>query len=298
MKQSTLQLNLFTDTDAHACTQACTCAQTDEQRMTRKIDRAIRLLKSYSRRCTPALAYSGGKDSDVILRLAKLAHINCKVVHNCTTIDPPGTISHCESVGAQIVRPQYSFFQLVCRKGLPNMYRRYCCKVLKEKYIAPYLILGIRAEESHKRKERYTEPSSCRIYSKTKTTEIILPILDWTNHDIEVFAQMEDLQFHPLYYVNGKFDPTKRLGCIGCPLQGDRGVSDYKQYPRFLRQLVRSYAQYLNTHEAVERLYTDIVYQLFYSNHGRARYDQTYNGLFAAPSPKEFLQSYFKIELP
>lgn len=97
---------------------------------------------------------------------------------------------------------------------------------------------------------------------------------------------------------NGRFDPTKRLGCIGCPLQGDRGVSDYKQYPRFLRQLVKSYAQYVDTHKAVEGIYQDVVWQLFYSNHGQSKYEQTYNGLFNPPSPKEFLQSYFNIELP
>lgn len=298
MKPNTLQLNLFTGTDAHTRPQACTCAQTEEQRMTRKIDQAIRLLRSYARTANYALAYSGGKDSDVILRLAKLAHIDCEIVHNCTTIDPPGTIRHCERAGARIVRPHYTFFQLVSRKGLPSMFRRFCCKVLKEQYIAPYLILGIRAEESNKRKERYTEPTSCRIYSKTKTAEQVLPILNWTTHDIKIFAQMEDLQFHPLYYVNGKFDPTKRLGCIGCPLQGDRGVSDYKQYPGFLRQLVKSYAQYVDTHKAVEGIYQDVVWQLFYSNHGQSKYEQTYNGLFAPPSPKEFLQSYFNIQLP
>ena len=80
--------------------------------MTRKIDQAIRLLRSYARTANYALAYSGGKDSDVILRLAKLAHIDCEIVHNCTTIDPPGTISHCERAGAKIVRPHYTFFQM------------------------------------------------------------------------------------------------------------------------------------------------------------------------------------------
>lgn len=94
MNTNALQLNLFTDTGAPARPQACTCAQIDEQRMTRKIDQAIRLLRSYARTANYDLAYSGGKDSDVILRLAKLAHIDCEIVHNCTTIDPPGTIRH------------------------------------------------------------------------------------------------------------------------------------------------------------------------------------------------------------
>lgn len=67
----------------------------------KKIDRAIRLLKSIENatdkngKMQPIeIAYSGGKDSDVILQLAKESGINFKAIYKCTTIDPPGTIKH------------------------------------------------------------------------------------------------------------------------------------------------------------------------------------------------------------
>ena len=76
------------------------------EELQKKIDRAIRLLKSIEN-ATDAngdkqpieIAYSGGKDSDVILQLAKEAGINFKAIYRCTTIDPPGTIKHVIDVG-------------------------------------------------------------------------------------------------------------------------------------------------------------------------------------------------------
>lgn len=295
MKQNAIQLNLFTDADAPAPAPMQELSPVEV--LEKKINQSIRLLRSYSKQANLTLAYSGGKDSDVILRLAQLAHISCDVVYNCTTIDPPYTISHVVKAGATIQRPAHTFFELVAKRGLPSRWRRFCCEELKEKYIAPYLILGIRAEESQKRKERYVMPTVCRIYSKKKYTEQILPILRWSTDDIMLFARMENITFHPLYYVNGKFDPTQRLGCIGCPLQGDRGCSDYLKYPKFLRLLVKAYAKYVQSHHAIEGVYEDVVWQLFYSNHGDEKYRQTYHGFFNS-DPKSFLSEYFQIDLP
>lgn len=272
--------------------------ETIENDMVLKIDRAIRLLKSYNSFANLKLAYSGGKDSDIILRLAQLAHIQPDIVHNSTTIDPPGTLSYCISRGARINRPQTSFFHLVQKKGLPSMFRRFCCNKLKEQYIGKYLILGIRKEESRKRDERYVEPTMCRLYTKKNSTEQIFPILNWTLNDIMDFTQMENMKYNSIYYVNGIFDPTKRLGCIGCPLTSDRGRSDYLKYPGFLRQLAKSYSKYVATHQAITSVYHDIVWQLFYSNHGDAKYQQTFHGIFQAPDPKQFLENYFHTQLP
>lgn len=274
------------------------CASSKVVSIDKKIDRALRLLRSYARNKNLALAYSGGKDSDVILRLAQLAHIKCDIIHNSTTIDPPGNLSYCAAHGATIVRPKYTFYQLVARKGLPSMFRRFCCEKLKERYIAPFLILGIRREESVKRAALYQEPTSCYVYTKKKNTERIMPILDWTIEDILQFQNMENLTFNPHYYDDGTFNPECRLGCIGCPLKGDRGRADYLKYPGFLRQLAKSYSRYVATHKAVTSVYHDIVWQLFYSNHGDDRYQQTYYGIFDAPDPKGFLEDYFKIQLP
>ena len=99
----------------------------------KKINQSIRLLKSIpTDKGDIELSYSGGKDSDVILQLCKEAGLKVRVIYKNTTIDPPGTIKHCKEVGAEIVRPKMSFFDLVKKKGYPSRYVRFCCSNLKE----------------------------------------------------------------------------------------------------------------------------------------------------------------------
>lgn len=264
----------------------------------KKIDRAIRLIKAYSRHCNPVLAYSGGKDSDVVNCLFKLAHVKVDLVYNSTTIDYPGVIAHVLANNAHVNRPKESFLQLVAKKGLPSMTRRWCCEKLKEQYIPGTVFFGIRSEESVKRTKRYTEPTVCRIYTKKKRQEQVFPILDWNIDDELYIVQNENIKLHESYIGdNGQYDLTRRVGCIGCPLLGDRGKRDFLQYPKFLKLWIKAYSKYVSTHKAVESVYHDIVWHLFYSNHGNEKYNQTYHGLFEPPDPKSFLSDYFKIQL-
>lgn len=263
----------------------------------KKVDRAIKFIKSVGNSGNINVAYSGGKDSDVVRRLCELAGINFTLVYNNTTIDPPFTLARNKRVGAIVNQPKYTFLQLVEKKGLPSMFRRFCCSYLKEQYISDKLILGIRRAESVKRNKRYLEPQACRIYSNKKYTSQFLPIISWADEDIFRFIEEENLKLHPLYYTNGKLDITKRLGCIGCPLKGDRGRSDFIEYPKMLRQIVRSYSKYVNNHKAIEGIYEDIIWNLFYSNHGDEKFQQTFHGLFSPPDPKKLLETYFNVNL-
>lgn len=61
------------------------------------------------------VCYSGGKDSDVILELTKMAGVNYEAIYKNTTIDPKGTLKHCKDNGCTIVQPKQSFFQIVER---------------------------------------------------------------------------------------------------------------------------------------------------------------------------------------
>lgn len=82
------------------------------ENLQRKIDRAIRLLQSVQKRYDGEIeiAYSGGKDSDVILQLAKEAGIRYRAIYRNTTIDPPGTWGHVREMGVEILRAKASFF--------------------------------------------------------------------------------------------------------------------------------------------------------------------------------------------
>lgn len=138
------------------------------EELQKKVDRAIKLLQSICKDQQVELCYSGGKDSDVILELAKLAGINYRAIYKNTTIDPPGTISHCVKNGVEVVRPKVSFFQLIERKGFPTRRARFCCEYLKEYKIMDKAIQGIRQSESVKRAKTYNEPTMnlrCVVYT-------------------------------------------------------------------------------------------------------------------------------------
>lgn len=172
-----------------------------------KITRAIALLQSVQRGYDGEIevAYSGGKDSDVCLQLAKEAGIRYRAIYRNTTIDPPGTIAHVIRMGAEIRRPQETFFQLVAQKGFPNRFSRFCCEKLKEYKVLDKCIMGVRKSESSKRNERYSEPTECRFYGrKTEANhvEAIYPILDWTDDDVLAFIEDRHIQLAPRYYIN------------------------------------------------------------------------------------------------
>ena len=110
----------------------------------KKIKDSIRILKMGAQDKTVELSYSGGKDSDVILALAKMADISIRPIYKCTTIDPPGTIKHVRDNGVEVVKPKETFFQLIEKHGFPTMRARFCCDKLKEYKIMDDAIQGIR----------------------------------------------------------------------------------------------------------------------------------------------------------
>lgn len=263
-----------------------------------KIDKAIRLIKSVCAMHHFTLAFSGGKDSVVLDYLCREAGVRVPLVYSSTTIDPVGTIPWVLKHGAYIIRPELSFLDLIERKGLPSMFRRFCCAYLKERYIDNYVFMGVRADESVKRRLRYDSYEMCRRYPHGLKSHALFPILDFSFSDIRDICLRHGIEQHPLYYdTDGVFHAERRLGCIGCPLQSDRGRADYRQYPKLLRQVVRRLLRYCHSHGRSEHdAYLMVVYQLFYSNHKSKLFEQTYHGLFTQ-DPKSFLEDYFSVSL-
>lgn len=215
----------------------------------KKVQHSIKLLQSIPQDGPIELCYSGGKDSDVILELAKMAGIPFVPIYRQTSIDPPGTTKHALDMGVEIRKPKETFFKLVEKKGTPSRFKRFCCQVLKEYKIYDRAILGIRRSESTKRAERYKEPEECRIYPHGEKARLYYPILEWTKEDVERFIKERGIKCAPVYYdENGQFHVERRLGCIGCPLKSDNGLADFKKYPKFFKQYVRSYQKFLDNH--------------------------------------------------
>lgn len=272
----------------------------------RKVDFALNLLRAIPQDSEIELSYSGGKDSDVILELAKMAGIPYRAIYKNTTIDPAGTIKHCKSKGVEILAPTINFFDLVKKKGTPTRRARFCCSYLKEYKVLDRAVQGIRRSESVKRSQRYKEPEVCRIYgSKSNTVRIYLPILEWTNDDVAEFISERGIRCHPLYYdEHGNFHVERRLGCVGCPLRSDNGLSDFVKYPKFLKRLIASTQVFIDTHpnSGSRKKFKDaygLIYHNIFCKPFEEYQNRTTGGLFpqTAIDPKEFLENYFKIDL-
>lgn len=96
---------------------------------------AIDILQTFAGGEPYQLAYSGGKDSDVILYLAKKAGVPFAAVHNLTTVDAPETVRYVKSKkGVTIEYPKKTMWQLIVEKTYPPTQKsRYCCAELKER---------------------------------------------------------------------------------------------------------------------------------------------------------------------
>ena len=272
----------------------------------RKIDFAIRLLRSIPQDGPIEVSYSGGKDSDVILELAKMAGIPFEAIYKQTTIDPPGTTSHCKEMGATIIRPKKTFFQLVEEKGTPSRWKRFCCEDLKEYKVYDRAVQGIRREESTKRAKNYKEPEMCRVYPNKEKVRVYLPILEWTLEDVARFIEERGIKLAPTYYdERGGVHYERRLGCIGCPLKSDCGRADFLKYPKFLREYIRHYQVFLDNHKkdsAYRRMiHNDAHYGFFYFlfTDSTEEFLGLTDGLLpdANIDPKEYLENYFNIQL-
>lgn len=267
-----------------------------------KESKAIDFIRAiYKSTSDVAIAYSGGKDSQVLRHLAIKAKVKVPLVYSSTTIDPPGTIAWCKLNGARILRPEKTFFQLIEKKGLPSFSRRFCCMFLKERYIAKSLIVGVRADESVKRARIYKEKDYCRYYGKGQYSCIYMPILDFDAKEIETYIKEEQIKCHPLYYdESGKFCVEKRLGCMGCPLPYDRCIKDFEQYPKLVKCWARYLAIYRNEHKNTSiSLYNDeyaqLVSHLFF--HNTFKFLQVQESWYKFDA-REYLQDRFNILLP
>lgn len=135
-----------------------------------------------------------------------------------------------------------------------------------------------------------------------------LPILEWTSQDIEEFIQERGVKCHPLYYdKEGRFDVTKRLGCMCCPLAYKKTrIKEFQKHPLMVRQYIRNASYYFDNHynnrnRKGEKLF-DNVFQWFTQNvftesmqEFRERFGR--NLFNDGIDCKKFLEDYFNVNL-
>ena len=115
------------------------------------------------------LAFSGGKDSQCLYHVAKLAGVKFKAHMNLTSVDPPEVIRFVKTQysDVELIKPKKSIYQAAVDMGiLPTKRVRWCCKEFKESAGAGKVtLIGIRHAESSRRAARQEVEISAKKYS-------------------------------------------------------------------------------------------------------------------------------------
>lgn len=223
------------------------------------------------------ITYSGGKDSDVLLRLAEKSGIPFEVLHSLTSADAPETVYHVRDTFRRLeekgircdvdkhIHPdgtRTTMWNLIPRKLIPpTRFIRYCCSELKEcggkgRFIAT----GVRWSESAKRKGRGVLEVLHRDGSKRlmlmndnddsrmlfencqlKGKRVVNPIIDWQEQDVLDYCEAEKIPMNPLYACG-----WKRVGCIGCPMAGKQHrYAEFARYPKYQQAYIAAFDRML-----------------------------------------------------
>jgi len=161
------------------------------------------------------VAYSGGKDSDVILDLVRRSGVKYTAHYHVTTCDSPEIIKHIRNQPDVIFdKPQMTMWQLIKKKGMPpRRNARFCCEKLKEREgIDAMVVTGVRWEESSQRRNRRMIENCFR----HKEKRFLNIIIDWTTTDVWNCLRQREISYCPLYD-----EGFKRLGCVLCPMTRD-----------------------------------------------------------------------------
>lgn len=159
------------------------------------------------------LAFSGGKDSQVIYELAKMAGVKFQAYFYKTSVDPKELLSFIREKYSDVfwLNPKMTMFQLIeKKKSLPTRVGRFCCEYLKERNgLNRIVIIGIRKSESNKRKKRKEFTSTCKAGNDKN---LLSPILEWMDANVWQFLAIRGIKACSLYST------MSRIGCIGCPM--------------------------------------------------------------------------------
>jgi phosphoadenosine phosphosulfate reductase len=161
------------------------------------------------------VAYSGGKDSDVVLDLVRRSGVKYTAHYNVTTCDPPEVIRHiAKKSDVKFEKPSCTMWQLIKYKhGPPRRNMRFCCEILKERGGSNSIVVtGIRWQESTRRAKRLMT----EICFRDQTKIFLNIIIDWTTTDVWEYIRKNQIEYCSLYD-----EGFKRLGCVLCPMSND-----------------------------------------------------------------------------
>jgi phosphoadenosine phosphosulfate reductase len=224
------------------------------------------------------IKYSGGKDSDVLLHLARKSGIPYEVLHSLTTADAPETVWHVRDTFRRLELANVkctidthrtpdggnaTMWNLIPRKLMPpTRIKRYCCEVLKENGgRGRFIATGVRWDESSRRKNSrgvievshrdknkrlilMDDNDEARMQFETcqlKGQRTVNPIIGWSTADVWDYVTAEHIPMNPLYGCG-----HTRVGCIGCPLASKRTrIEEFIIWPKYKQAYIRAFDRML-----------------------------------------------------
>lgn len=239
------------------------------------IEKSIMMYQEFEPKEGYYLADSGGKDSTVIRELAIMAGVKFDAHYAITTVDPPELLKFIKEYHPDTIRekPNINMWDLIPLKRMPpTRIARYCCQELKEEGgNGRFVVTGVRKAESSARSKRkgiefdvYGSQSKSAIKNREiflmsdnsekrrmiencviKGKHILNPIIDWKDHHIWQFIHRYNIPYCRLYD-----EGFKRLGCIGCPMQGSKKmIIGFKRWPTYYRKYLKSFKEMLAQRE-------------------------------------------------
>ena len=219
-----------------------------------KVAVSIKRYKAFEPKEGYWLAFSGGKDSVVILALADMAGVKHEDHYSLTTVDPPELVRFIKTFPNVIIdRPAMTMWQLIVKKRMPpTRIQRYCCEYLKESGgEGRVTVTGVRWAESAKRKANRNlidiggrkgvvfndeNDESRRIVEQCYRTQKTLfnPIIDWSDEDVWEFIKTYNIRYCSLYD-----EGWKRLGCIGCPMA--QREEEFIRWPTYKQAYIHTF---------------------------------------------------------
>lgn len=244
-----------------------------------KIKASIERLKAFCPEEGYYLAFSGGKDSVVVKRLAEMAGVKFDAHYNVTSVDPPELVRFIIDKHPDVSRdiPRYSdgkaitMWNLIPKKLMPpTRLVRYCCSELKERGgYGRMTVTGVRWAESVNRSRNQGVvtimdkttglENDSNFHPTSKGGVVLANDNDEARRTIEHCYKLRSTVVNPIIdwddrnvwefiksegipYCGLYDDGFTRLGCIGCPMGSRQNrAEEFRRWPKYREAYLRAF---------------------------------------------------------